>query len=85
MQEDSRLTNQMLYLGAKALYWKSYKPYSEQWEHDHCSFCWEKFSLADEDLHEGYTTEDEYYWVCKPCFDDFKETFRWSVTDVQLS
>lgn len=25
---------------------------------------------------EAYTTEDEYHWVCKECFDDFKEMFN---------
>jgi hypothetical protein len=36
-------------------------------------------------LVEGYTTTAEhthgagYHWICKPCFDDFAERFRWRV------
>jgi hypothetical protein len=29
---------------------------------------------------EGYTTADDYYWVCSSCFDDFRERFAWKVT-----
>jgi len=48
-------------------------------EHDHCAFCWEKFSECDEDLHDGYCTLDKYHWVCKSCFADFKNMFAWEV------
>lgn len=58
-----------------------YRPYREGWEHDHCEFCGAKFSLADADLHRGYVTEDNYHWVCEPCFDDFKEELEWVVGD----
>jgi len=36
-------------------------------------------------LTEGYATTAEhakgaeYYWVCKPCFDDFADLFQWRV------
>ena len=36
-------------------------------------------------LREGYTTTDshprgaDYYWVCEPCFEDFKKRFSWQV------
>ena len=37
----------------------------------------------DEDLpeavHYGYTTADRYYWVCEPCFRDFRARFGWTV------
>jgi hypothetical protein len=32
---------------------------------------------------EGYVAkmkDIEYHWVCKECFDDFKEEFKWSLT-----
>jgi hypothetical protein len=34
---------------------------------------------------EGYATvdlpdrPDHYFWICKPCFDDFKDRFGWQV------
>jgi hypothetical protein len=33
-----------------------------------------------ETLNEGYASPDEYYWVCRPCFDDFREMFGWTVS-----
>jgi len=32
-------------------------------------------------LHEGYTTLDEYRWICDACFQDFQEMFGWVVND----
>ena len=48
-------------------------------DHDHCAFCWAKFAEASDCLHEGYSTENRYYWVCEECFHDFKERFGWRV------
>ena len=31
-----------------------------------------KEELSDA-LHEGYTTENNYYWICGKCFEDFKD------------
>lgn len=52
---------------------------TEQWDHDHCTFCWKNFSNAPEDLHEGYCDLDEYSWICEECFNDFKEVFEFRV------
>ena len=46
-----------------------------------CEFCWEKFSDFDGMLHEGYTTEDNYYWICPDCFNDYKIMFEWTVIE----
>ena len=56
-------------------------------DHDHCEFCWAKFMVEDypDVLHEGYSTLDEYRWVCKGCFEDFKESFQWRVNPVSGS
>ena len=32
-------------------------------------------------LCEGYCTEDQYHWVCKDCFEDFKKQFQWNVAE----
>lgn len=34
---------------------------------------------GDEILDEGNTTQDEYRWICKKCFIDFKAMFEWKV------
>jgi hypothetical protein len=30
-------------------------------------------------LHEGYATQDDYFWICERCFQDFRDKFRWKV------
>ena len=42
-----------------------------------------KFMVEDAPnvLHEGYTTTDDYHWICEPCFEDFREQFKWTVRD----
>ena len=57
------------------------EPTIPNWDHDHCEFCWGKFSLADGDEHEGYTTEDNYLWICPACFCDFEAMFDWDVRE----
>jgi hypothetical protein len=80
-EQDWRLLNQESYLRGVRLQRKRYRAYSESWEHDHCSFCWATFSELDEpdELHEGYATEDDYYWICDTCYEDFKGRFQWEL------
>jgi hypothetical protein len=28
---------------------------------------------------EGWADEEEMYWVCKTCFDDFMEMYQWNL------
>ncbi len=50
-------------------------------DHDHCEFCtkkiWDRAS-GDDEADVGYTTVDDYHWVCDECFDDFNSR-RWTV------
>lgn len=48
-------------------------------DHDHCAFCWDKFAADEGCLHEGYCTETGSDWICKVCYNDFKERFGWRV------
>jgi hypothetical protein len=32
-------------------------------------------------LHAGYTTADNYRWICAQCFADFADMFDWVVTN----
>jgi hypothetical protein len=77
---DWRLQGQEKYLSGVSLSKKTYTRRREDWDHDHCEFCSARFSETEGDLHEGYTTDDEYHWICQACYDDFKEQFQWSST-----
>jgi len=47
-------------------------------DHDHCEFCFAKFSdTIPDSLTEGYTTTDDYRWICDNCYADIKEQFKW--------
>lgn len=76
---DWRLRGQMGFLFGVTLKKSVFRRRKGFVEHDHCEFCWQEFSEREKDLHEGYTTEDEDYWICNRCYRDFKEQFRWQV------
>jgi hypothetical protein len=79
---DWRLTNQLSYMKGATLSWRTWERPSETWDHDHCQFCGAKFmERAGPDIElAGYMTEDEHErWVCKQCFEDFREMFEWRV------
>ena len=42
--------------------------------HEHCYFCWEKF-MTDKPA-ECFCTQDYSVWICKTCFEDFREKFN---------
>ncbi len=83
MSDDWRLTNQEAYLQNAVLIKAEYTAWSDKWEHDHCEFCWAKFSKRDGDLHEGYCTKDRYRWICPACFEDFKARFHLIVEETE--
>jgi hypothetical protein len=80
---DCRIMGQEKYLKSVKLIRRKYRPNPKnpKGDHDHCSFCWAKFCLNEHGdyLKEGYTTLDDYYWICDTCFEDFKELFNWEV------
>ena len=76
---DWRLRGQERYLKDVELCWVTYKPCRAGWDHDHCSFCWQKFSTREEDFSQGYVTKDGYYWICRECYQDFRRMFNWKV------
>ena len=47
--------------------WKSPKK-NPNWDHDHCSICWEKISDLKGTEHEAYADEENFDWICKSCF-----------------
>lgn len=78
---DWRLQGQEHYLQRATLHWSRWTRPRPNWDHDHCSFFWAKFGEEELPgaLHFGYTTADDYYWICEQCFSDFKDQFRWPV------
>lgn len=80
-ENDWRLQGQEKYLKGISLQWKKYAKHSENWDHEHCEFCHDKFMEEDypDVLHEGYTNEDSSRWICEQCFEDFKDLFDWEV------
>lgn len=82
-KNDWRRQGQEKHLCGVELYFIEFKPFSEQWEHEHCCFCWDKFSSNDNNLKFGYCTtpqnEKTSNWICPNCFNDFKDEFGWTV------
>ena len=76
-ESDWRLVDQEQYLTGVMLFRRTWKQSRPSWDHDHCEFCGAKSSTASNDLHEGWATEDEYHWICRTCFTDFRERFGW--------
>jgi len=74
---DWRNQGQEKYLKGKVVSFKKYLPLDLRWNHDHCEFCGNKFSLKEGDLNEGYTTGNGYLWICCTCYHDFKSEFEW--------
>jgi hypothetical protein len=66
--DDWRRQGQERYLFEAILVHRPYRQnqYNPGWDHDHCEFCGAKFSvdLSGPDFQkDGYTTEDDYYWI----------------------
>ena len=76
MKDDWRLNDQIKYLYQKKLVFSRFFPHGDV-DHVHCEFCFSKFSNEPEDLHDGYCTLDQYYWICNECYHDFKDMFQW--------
>ncbi len=79
--DDPRLATDNSFLADFTWHWKTWTQTRENWDHDHCEFCGEKFmgQGVPHTLQEGYTTDDEYYWICKRCFTDSDELYHWKV------
>ena len=79
---DWRLQGQEQYLRGALLHWSTYHPRTVGNDHDHCEFCFVKFMEAAYagTMQEGYTTDDGHRWICRQCFNDFKERFGFVIS-----
>ena len=75
---DYRIDNAQWTRGA-ILHFRKYARFSDTRDHDHCEGCWAKFmeSGGPDVLTEGYSTEDNYRWICPECFRDLKDIMGW--------
>jgi hypothetical protein len=82
MGNDWRIRNQHNYLDEVLLKHIDYFQWSDTWDHDHCEFCWDEFSLIyPNTLRRGFCTIDGYHWICEHCYHDFKDEFGWTVLE----
>ena len=80
--DDWRLNGQEEYLYKARLQKKKFESAADSFYHEHCDFCYAKFSNYDEDLHWGYYFDKGNYhdfWICDTCYNDFKVQFEWTV------
>ena len=85
MQNDWRLQGQD-WLREVLLRYAVYAPRRAGSEHDHCEFCWVHFGdhIFEDDPNtqlEGYVTDDGYHWICRPCFQDFRDRFAFRIDE----
>jgi hypothetical protein len=80
--DDPRLQGQERYLQGATLTLRPWSSDRPDWDHDHCDFCWVHLGshIFDDDPEtqlEGWATADSNHWVCRTCFEDFRERFGW--------
>ena len=75
---DWRLVNQEKYLKNKTIV-KAVFYESNDCDHTHCAFCWEKFSRHAGSINHGYRVINGPWWICEKCYNDFKDRFGWKL------
>ncbi len=82
--DDWRLSSPGADLAGHTFRWAEWVRRRDDWDHDHCEFCWAKMtdlSKPDTDDHEyfsgGWVTaaaSDGGRWVCPTCFRELSES-----------
>jgi hypothetical protein len=79
-EDDWRLQGGTKLVMGHTLTWKKWRAPRPSWDHDHCTLCFQR--LAEPEKHftdaqyEGYADERDYYWLCRQCALDFKDTLN---------
>jgi hypothetical protein len=79
---DWRLRGQEKYLANVTLRLRPWSSEKQNWDHDHCSFCWMKIwqrATGPDETNVAYSTLDGRDWICAECFADFQSRFGWVV------
>jgi len=83
--DDWRRMGQERYLVGAQFAWAGYRDPKTDRDHDHCEFCWQTFMErpTERAITEGYRTRigEVERWVCPSCFEDFREEFRFTVSE----
>jgi hypothetical protein len=81
--KDWRLSNQERYLKGAKISWNTFHAIDSTDDHAHCAFCWAKFMKGNSPggITEGFATVDKKHWICKSCYENFKEVFQWQNVD----
>ena len=78
------LTGNAETLRGATLFWRPWRQERPHWDHDHCAFCMAKFcdERIPDALHEGFTTADNRWWICRPCAEEFSQhcAFKFAAT-----
>jgi hypothetical protein len=74
---DWRLMGQIRYLFKRDFFYAYYEK-DEDWDHHHCAFCTKRI---DDQEKKFYCTNDQYYWLCEKCYNDFKDMFQFRLLE----
>ncbi len=66
-----------LWFAGRVLYLRRWEDSFAQHAFGHCAYCQGSFSTTDGNLHEGYTSEDSFHWVCPACFAKHRSRLGW--------
>ena len=57
----------------KTFYLENHLGQYPNFDHEHCTLCFEKIMNIDGCEKEGYVTLDFYYWLCKDCYSKYHQ------------
>ena len=57
----------------KTFYLENHLGQYPDFDHEHCTLCFEKIMNRDGCEKEGYVTLDFYYWLCKDCYSKYHQ------------
>ena len=57
----------------KTFYLENHLGQYPNFDHEHCTLCFEKIMNRDGCEKKGYVTLDFYYWLCKDCFSKYHQ------------
>ena len=57
----------------KTFYLENHLGQYPNFDHEHCTLCFEKIMNRDGCEKEGYVTLDFYYWLCKDCYSKYHQ------------
>lgn len=75
IETDWRIMGQEGYLMNDTLEYRKYLKSMCFEDFTQCEFCWDTFEEGE----KVYWSPKERVWVCKECYNDFKEHFKWEV------